>query len=116
MHELSVLGDLSIHVGSDNGNNVTRIGFMSGVRYTAPWTPGHTHRVFGQVLAGGVRNHVGASDTDPAVAVGVGYEVRENALSESGFAGRVQIEYVKVFSGGESFPRFSAGVAYRIGR
>ena len=112
--DLSILGDLSIHVGTHNTLTTTRVGFMGGVRWWAPGTKGHKHRAFGQVLFGGVREHAGAqSDADIALAPGVGYEFHpRGAEVHSGLAGRVQIDYV--FRSGAGFPRFSAGIVYRL--
>jgi hypothetical protein len=117
-HDMSIVGDLGVYKGTDSDLDVTRITFMGGVRWWGPGTAGYKHRAYGQILAGGVHDHRGEEDaTDPALAFGIGYEFNPHGEErDSGLAARAQIDYVKVFQDGESFPRFSAGIVYRLGR
>jgi hypothetical protein len=118
---LSVLGDMSSHFGSDDGNDADRVAMMGGFRFTAT-KPGtySEHQPFGHVLLGAVHSHEGGEDTDFAVAFGGGYEFVPNRAAKSsgatpgheGVAFRVQLDYLA----GAGFFRFSGGVVYRFKR
>ena len=112
---LSILGDLSFHFGSREDEDVSRFAFMTGLRWMLAVRGDNRHLAYGQFLVGGVHDQVGmlATTTEPAVALGGGYEFDPNG-EESRFAARFQIEYV--VSGGEDFPRASAGIVYRFRR
>ena len=111
--DLSVLVDSSFHVGSENGERVTRLGYMIGARYTFPGTPDvHKNRFSVHGLVGGVRNHADTQvDNGLAAALGGGWEfIRHGDKSAAGWAYRLQADYV--FRGDEDFLRLSGGVAY----
>ena len=114
--DMSILGDFSAHVGEENSVDMTRLAFMIGTRWTASIRGNDKHLGYGQVLGGGVHDHVGGTDaTHRALAFGAGYEFDPEG-EDSAFAVRFQIEYVKVFGGGEDFPRTSVGIVYRVRR
>jgi hypothetical protein len=116
-HDLSVLFDSSFHVGSENGQRLTRIGYMIGARYTFPGQPDvHKNRFSVHGLVGGVRSHADAQvDNDPAIAVGGGWEfVLRGDKAAAGWAYRLQADYV--FRSDDDFLRLSGGIAYLFKR
>jgi hypothetical protein len=117
-YDLALLGDLSLHFGSHNGNDTARVTFLGGIRWT--FAPDATrqpkHLPFVQALLGGVYTHDGVADgTEPAVGLGAGWDyVPARGGAREAWALRAQLDYI--ISGGEDFSRFSAGVVYRFKR
>jgi hypothetical protein len=115
-YNLSAVGDISAHFGSDEGSDADRVTLMGGVRYTVARPGSHSKHVpFGHVLLGAVHSHEGGEDTDFAVAFGGGYEFvpyRSEKPRQEGVAFRVQLDYLA----GAGFFRFSGGVVYRFKR
>lgn len=108
---LAIVGDWTIHRGSHNGDDLTRMTFAVGPRWTFDTHNGHVPSV--HVLIGGVRDDAAQNDTSVGVALGFSYEYLPAATRQSG-AGvvyRVQTDFVA--SGVDKFPRLSAGIAYR---
>ena len=116
----AVYVDLAAHFGSEDGSDVARFSYMTGLRWTfakevvAPNDRGEPKFLpFLQGLVGGVYNdRVGEGGNDLALAVGGGLEYVLNRGTENGeVALRAQADYF--VKGGEDFPRFSFGVVIR---
>ena len=111
IRNLSVVGDVSVHWGSDD---VTQVNFLGGLRHTFSSSTDQRSLPFVHVLLGGVRtSRAGASDTDPAVAFGAGFEHMLGDV-DSGWGFRAQLDYI--VRPGDVAPRFSAGVVKRFPR
>jgi hypothetical protein len=111
--DLSLVADLSLHIGTHDDKDLTRVTFLGGFRYTLSGRRLLKHLVSFHALAGGVHDGGPASGTEPALALGGGYEyLPRGSESAAGWGFRVQGDYV--ISGGENFPRLSAGIVYRI--
>jgi hypothetical protein len=108
---VSFVGDFSWQ-GWDPGDGEDKdVNFLTGVRYMFVASHAQKKIPFVQVLVGGT--HVktnGVGDTDPAVAVGAGFEY---ILKDSpkGWGIRVQADYI--VRPGDVSPRLSAGIAKR---
>ncbi|MGH9386289.1 MAG: hypothetical protein ACRD2N_18595 [Vicinamibacterales bacterium] len=112
-YDLSAVGDLTIHVGTHDRADLTRVTFLGGLRYTPTKTRLLKNVVSFHALLGGVHDADADSSNDLALAVGVGWEyLPKGKDSAAGWGVKVQADYA--FSQGESFPRVSAGVVYRI--
>ena len=116
-----VYADLAAQFGSEDGSDVARFSYMTGLRLTMAKEPG-TNGVypkflpFAQGLIGGVYNdRVQEGGNDFAVAVGAGFDYvlsRERPPQETTeVALRAQVDYF--VKGGQDFPRFSFGVVIR---
>ena len=115
--DLSFVGDFSFDVGEHDGQDLTRAAFMGGARYTVTGERLLKHLISAHLLVGGVRDAGAQADNDWALAVGGGWEYLPGGdQSAGGFGFRVQADYVKNLSGGDSFSRYSAGVVYRVRR
>lgn len=116
--DLSLAGDLSVHFGSQGGNDVTRVTYLFGPRWTLD-TRATKHKVLAHVLLGGVYTNNGTPDTkDFAVAFGGGWEFISRpaaaGTSSEGLGFRVQADYVVTAGDNDDFPRVSAGIMYRF--
>lgn len=115
--DLALLGDLSVHFGSRNENDVTRVTFLGGLRWTfAKEIDARKERPkllpFVHVLLGGVYTNDGAANgTDPAVGLGAGVDYVRRGAAREAWATRLQVDYIQ---GGEGFLRVSAGLVYRF--
>ena len=111
--DLAIVTDLSIHIGEHDDEDLTRLTFLGGIRYTPTGMRKFNNVVHFHLLVGGVHDGAAEGSNEPALAFGAGYEflAQRNAYP-GGWAFRVQGDYV--VSGGEDFPRFSAGIVYRM--
>jgi hypothetical protein len=113
-HDLSFIGDFTVHFGSHDDRDLTRVTFLGGIRYAPTGMRYFKNVVSFHLLAGGVHDGAAEGSTEPALALGAGYEfLPKGDKSASGWAIRLQGDYV-IVNDRESFPRFSAGVVYRI--
>jgi hypothetical protein len=108
--DISFVTDTSFHVGKHDGEPLTRVSYLLGLRYTPTGMqhPSHLFSVHG--LVGGVRDGGLNTNNDWAVALGGGYEYLLDGNPE-GWGFRTQVDYV--ISGGENFPRISGGIVFR---
>jgi hypothetical protein len=112
--DLSVVGDLATFIGTHDEQELTRVTSMVGIRYTPTGMRLSKHLAAFHFLIGSVRDGGLDSSTKWASSVGGSWEYLRNDKSAAGFAFRAQGDYV--ISGGENFPRFSAGIVYRLDR
>jgi hypothetical protein len=115
--DLGLLLDVTIHHGEHEDRDVTRVGFMGGVRYMYQASDTTRFIPSGHVLVG-LQHDAGVAGfkTDLAVAVGGALEITltEDQDTGKGWGTRFLVDYV--FSDVDNFPRISAGVVYRFGR
>ncbi len=110
--DLSLVADLTLHIGTHDEQDVTRVTYMGGIRYTPTGMRHPRHQVFGQVLGGGVHDGGPATSNKWALAVGGGYEYLFREKSRGwGVRGEVDRVFVR---DREDFLRVSAGIVYRI--
>lgn len=113
--DLGLLLDLTIHHGQHEDRDVTRVGFMGGVRYMLDRSKRFVPS--GHVLVG-LQHDAGLPrfKTDLAIAVGGAFEITltEDLDTGQGWGTRFLVDYV--FSDVDNFPRFSGGVVYRFGQ
>jgi hypothetical protein len=120
-NDLSILGDLSLHFGSHEGNTTTRVTYLVGPRWTIPMKEPH-HKLLAHALVGGVHSNQGVPDkNDFALAFGGGWEyilrpAPSATESSEGFGVRFQADYVIRVGDNENFPRVSGGLIYRFKR
>ena len=119
-YDISFFGDLSALFGSESGNRATRVTYTGGIRWTIAddvEDPKQQPKFlpFVQGSLGGVYNHVLTSENDLALGLGAGFDyVPDRAGTRKAWAIRVQADYF--ITGGEDFPRVSAGLVYRFPR
>jgi hypothetical protein len=111
----SMVADFSRNSGSQNQNDITRVPFLFGVRYTAAWQDSQKVVPSGHFLVGGV-HATGAEDgTDWAFAMGGGLDFLPlRSKSREGWGIRVQGDYIIRLGDADNFPRVSVGGLYRF--
>lgn len=116
-YNVSFLGDVSVLFGSESGSDVTRLTYAGGIRWTIAEDPKQQPKFlpFVQGFFGGVYNHALTRDNDVALGLGAGFDyVPDRGGDRQAWAIRVQADYF--ITGGEDFPRVSAGLVYRFPR
>lgn len=118
---LSLVGDLSVHVGSRDGSDATRVTYLVGPRYTVrvEGTPQKVHLYF---LGGGVRTTDGTEEgaNRRALAFGAAWEIfpseflgnKRESLEDRKWGFHLQADYV--VTSGDDFPRISGGITFRF--
>lgn len=118
--DLSFVADFNVNFGShDNGNDVTQVPFLFGVRYMPTWMADHQRLVpFGQLLVGGVYTNDGVDNgTNSAVAFGGGVDfLPTRDATHEGWGIRAQFDYIVRSGERDNIPRFSAGAIYRFSK
>jgi hypothetical protein len=110
VRRVSFVGDFSMHWDPGEGED-RDINFLTGLRYAFVSTHDQNKVPFVQVLVGGTDVKTsGVRDTDPALALGGGFEyIPQN--SPKGWGIRAQVDYI--VRPGDISPRLSAGVVKR---
>jgi len=114
----SILGDLSLHVGSREEIDQTQVTFGAGPRYAIPVGERRRHHLFFQALLWGgqyTSDGPGGSDSSATVGAGVGYDLfwRRDRDIKKNLAIRCQVEYLFPLSSDvRSYPRLSLGLAW----
>ena len=117
--DLALLADLSVHFGSHNENDMTRVPYLVGLRWTfakdnLPPEQKPKFLPFVHGLVGGVYTNNGAeSGNSFAGVIGAGFDYvpRRGQARREGWAVRVQFDYI---GSGDDFTRFSTGLVYRF--
>ena len=118
--QLSLVLDLSGHTGSFAGADLDQLGIMAGARWR--FTNGRV-RPFAEGLAGAARTktsvdtgsgRVGASESDWALALGVGLDYELSAHWSA--RGLFHLRFIHGEGVWDTDPRFAVGASYRFGR
>jgi hypothetical protein len=106
---LSIVADTSVHFGTHEQKDLTRVMFSGGLRYT-PHDATDRHLTSVQVLVGRVWDRNDFDDAGFGVTFGALYEYLLSGYDGRGWAFRGQGDFV--VNQVDKFPRLSAGLAY----
>jgi hypothetical protein len=113
---LSWLADLSLHIGSHDGNDLTRTTYLFGGRWMFDQNDGRQrHLPFVQGLIGGIHDSASVGSNAFAGELGGGWEYFPHGIDRTaGVAVRIQVDYIFAIND-KAFTRVTGGVVYRIG-